>query len=594
MPQAPRSPSDPTHRPAADDLLAAVDEAMLVRLVPEPVRIRALDLFLLGRVEHRLVSGPRLLAEVRGTRGIYRTVVHVLRGPDGPDAAGQCECPRRAAGGLCKHAVALLYAWIHEPGTFASVDQRLQHLEGRPRGELLEVIRRFVEEEPALLEELDAIVPPLATIQDEGGAGTDLAVPAAPDGTGARPGSPGPAAGPRRVDLGAWLLQLERRGDPEADTLHQWADALQDLAVAARTPESARSSRQASPAAVEPALAGSSPRGDGAAPAPAPRGTPEAAAEPLAGPGDAAGTSPAGGGEGAGGAPDLTAGSRGPALHQALLLAVTGLLWRQAGLVLAARVRDEGAAARLLLRRWEGAARLLTRLAALPLAPGSWGNRGPALRARCLAAIPATAELLGPQALLAASRFFLETGRYGTALRLARRALDRAAEPGQVVAARDALAAVWLARGCPERAVPYLAANFAADPGSDRLEALEEAARAAGQWEAVAPAVERHLEERGDPAALVGFLLRKGDWDRLAAVVERPQVRAALPVRLLVAAADALRRPAPRVAAALYREAMARPDAGNPRDLRARWEALQHRLAREGGMGRPEPPPPGP
>ncbi len=608
-------------RPPADHLLAAVDEAMLARLAPEPVRIRALDLFLLGRVEHRLVSGVRLLGEVRGSRGVYRTVVHVLRGPEGPDAAGQCECPRRARGGLCKHAVALLYAWIHAPETFASVDQRLEHLEERPRGELLELIRRLVEEEPALLAEVDAAIPAPAPPPEEpapaGGTGPAGTTPGAqgddgsasrqdpvaaggrePDSAGAPEPAPdgrvaaAPAGSRPAARPSAWLLELERRADPDPETLHRWADAL----------EAGWAGTQSSPA-------------------------------PLAGPGS-------------------PSRALAAAAVDALTLTVTGLLWRQAGLVLAARARGEAAAARWLFRRWEAAARLLTRLEALPTGgspealvhgpgtgdpaagsgtPGTRGAGEPAtrdgngsraprhvpgaagrpghgvthpagqglaaqpaggpgrpgpLRSRAAASVAVTAAALGPEALLAGSRFFRETGRYEVALSLARRALAQAGDPDVLAAARQAVAEVWLDRGRPERAVPYLAANFADRPSRAALDALEAAARAAGEWERVAPGVERHLEQRGDAALRAELLLRQNDWRRLAAWLEQPDARSVLPARLLVAAADQLRRPAPELAAVLYREAMARPDAGNPRDLAARWQALQHRL----GGGHPVPP----
>lgn len=621
---------------AVESVLTAVDEAMLARLVPEPVRIRALDLFLLGRVESRLVSGTRLLGEVRGTRGVYRTVVHVLRGPGGPDAAGQCECPRRARGGLCKHAVALLYAWIHEPATFASLDERLDRLAERPRAQLLEVIRRLVEEEPALLAELDATIsadsgpagtgtaPAPATAVDAGrspvaprraeaagdgpaGTGDGLRTTGGPAATD-RPGRPHPVPAPggdaaadgdepaapawRGARLAAWVLRLERNPDPGPEELDRW---LAELGGEAAGPPPA----SGAPGAADDT--GTRARIDGrhlssAGPDPEPRapGGTATAGHALARRRDRpdAGT-PAG-------RENLYAG--------ALALLVQGVVWRQAGMVLAARAREEDDAARWLMGRWEAAARLLVHLAgalgpsraaerAVPAVPAGSETVGPPPgpltpaeprgRRNLAASVALTAAALGPEALLAASRFFQEAGWPATALGLARRALRQAGSPDQVAAARAVVARIWLDRGLPDRALPYLAANFAARPDAERLAALEEVARAAGQWDQVAPQVRRHLEAHGEPALLAAFLLNQGAWDELLARLEDPAWRAALPARLLVAAADGLRRRDPWRAAALYREAAERPgaddDAGDPWHLAARWEALAHRLERMGG-----------
>ncbi|QBS37064.1 hypothetical protein E1B22_03455 [Thermaerobacter sp. FW80] len=526
----------PGVRPTASALMAAVDEAMLQRLVPEPVRIRALDLFLLGRVESRLVSGTRLLGEVRGSRGVYRTVVHVLRGPEGPDAAAQCECPRRARAGLCKHAVALLYAWIHEPATFASLDDRLRRLEERPRGQLLELIHRLVEEEPALLATLDAA-----------GAGPHADTPDAAGGPGE-----GEREGEAERDEGStdapsparWVLQLERQPDPEPEEVRRWLATLAPPRAEARSPGRGG--------------------GDGA-----PTG---AAGPPAEGPAGAdpnpVGASPGAGDDG-----------EAAGLRSALSLLLQGALWRQAGLAVAARARGEAAAARWLEQRWQDLARTAVLLGRAPRGPAS------AAGAECgLTSVVLTAQALGVPALLAASRFLLEGGHEGMALGLARCALERARTPAEVADARARLAQVWLARGQPERALPYLAANFTAQPDAERLAAVEAAARAAGQWDQLAPEVAQHLEALGDAPLLAEFLRRQGAWDELAARLDDPAWRGALPTRLLLAIADGLRRRDPARAAALYREAMARPDAGDPRAIAARWEALAHRLGRDDGL----------
>ncbi|HEY8415681.1 MAG TPA: hypothetical protein VIK99_07915 [Thermaerobacter sp.] len=192
-------------------LLQQIDDGTLERFAPEPVRVRALDLFLLGRVRNRLVSGNRLLAEVTGTRDTYLVTVDVLASPTGPDAIGRCQCPRRPRSGLCKHAIAVLYAWVHEPDSFQSVDRRLDRLAALPRASLLALIRRLVELEPALLAEVDAGLP--------AGEATG-ADPAAPD-------APAPGEGDE-APVPRWLRWLEETPDPDPAVLDRLRKELDE------------------------------------------------------------------------------------------------------------------------------------------------------------------------------------------------------------------------------------------------------------------------------------------------------------------------------------------------------------------------------
>ncbi|MFS8640534.1 MAG: SWIM zinc finger family protein, partial [Symbiobacteriaceae bacterium] len=198
-------------------LLQQLDDGTLERFAPEPVRVRALDLFLLGRVRNRLVSGNRLLAEVTGTRDTYLVTVDVLASPIGADAIGRCQCPRQGRSGLCKHAVAVLYAWVHEPDTFQSVDRRLDRLEALPRASLLALIRRLVELEPALLAEVDAALPP--------GEATEAAPPAR---DASAPGEGNAAPVPR------WLRWLEESPDPDPAMLDRLRKELEEVPGEAR------------------------------------------------------------------------------------------------------------------------------------------------------------------------------------------------------------------------------------------------------------------------------------------------------------------------------------------------------------------------
>ncbi|RLC89896.1 MAG: hypothetical protein DRI37_02860 [Chloroflexi bacterium] len=64
-------------------------------------------------------------------------------------ASGYCSCPV-GGGGHCKHAAALLFAWVHEPHSFISketIDDMLQHLE---RDELVSLIHKMLAHAPEM------------------------------------------------------------------------------------------------------------------------------------------------------------------------------------------------------------------------------------------------------------------------------------------------------------------------------------------------------------------------------------------------------------------------------------------------------------
>ncbi|MDY7076215.1 MAG: SWIM zinc finger family protein, partial [Chloroflexota bacterium] len=74
--------------------------------------------------------------------------VEITLGPDGI-ASGTCSCPV-GSGGHCKHAVALLLTWLHEPDSFTAVDDLETALDRRSKGELVVLIRRMLARYPDL------------------------------------------------------------------------------------------------------------------------------------------------------------------------------------------------------------------------------------------------------------------------------------------------------------------------------------------------------------------------------------------------------------------------------------------------------------
>jgi len=69
-------------------------------------------------------------------------------------AWADCSCPYDW-GGYCKHVVALLLTWVHDPEEFAAIPQTEELLAGMGREELIEVIEAMLEREPDLIHLLE-------------------------------------------------------------------------------------------------------------------------------------------------------------------------------------------------------------------------------------------------------------------------------------------------------------------------------------------------------------------------------------------------------------------------------------------------------
>lgn len=74
--------------------------------------------------------------------------VEVTLGESGP-VVGHCSCPI-GAGGHCKHAVALLLTWLHEPESFTQVAALEDTLRDLGKDQLIDLIHRMLDREPDL------------------------------------------------------------------------------------------------------------------------------------------------------------------------------------------------------------------------------------------------------------------------------------------------------------------------------------------------------------------------------------------------------------------------------------------------------------
>jgi uncharacterized Zn finger protein len=141
------------------------DIATLRELAGEKVFSRGIEYHEDGQVEIVSIDGPRVLAKVVGSE-IYRSE---LRGT-GKDISGMCSCPAFSDWGFCKHLVATaLAANDLGPEATEQATRRLSrirdHLRSKGIESLIEMIMKFAESDPDLLDNLQ-LAAAVATADD--------------------------------------------------------------------------------------------------------------------------------------------------------------------------------------------------------------------------------------------------------------------------------------------------------------------------------------------------------------------------------------------------------------------------------------------
>src|SRR6266849_2979673 len=120
-------------------------------------------------LEHEIVeptlSGSVLRAFFQGSSGSsYRVEATLLpAGDKSPHkvVSSGCSCPR---GGFCKHLVALLLTWIHQPERFVVRSWLMARLDEKSREELLALLEQLVQRQPDIEPVVELLIElPLAT-----------------------------------------------------------------------------------------------------------------------------------------------------------------------------------------------------------------------------------------------------------------------------------------------------------------------------------------------------------------------------------------------------------------------------------------------
>ena len=173
--------------------LPRLTEAAIARLTLGQTFQRGLEYYHEGNIIEPVRRGDRLQAYCQGSMPEpYRVAVHL---GDQGQVEAYCTCPYDW-GGICKHAVALLLTWVHEPQAFREEPPVEEVLAGYSREELVALVKEMLRREPELEVLLD------------------------------RPRAAQARAGASPIDLGPYYREVAyalRRDDP-ADTAAELGD----------------------------------------------------------------------------------------------------------------------------------------------------------------------------------------------------------------------------------------------------------------------------------------------------------------------------------------------------------------------------------
>jgi len=130
-------------------VLENLKEEDLRSLCGEAVLKRGFDYYRQKRVLHPIIHNDHMHANVAGSSyEPYRVEIRA-KGNNIKDLSISCTCPYED--GVCKHAIALLYTWIRAPSIFSSIKLLDMNLEGLSKEQLLNILRKLLEEEPSLI-----------------------------------------------------------------------------------------------------------------------------------------------------------------------------------------------------------------------------------------------------------------------------------------------------------------------------------------------------------------------------------------------------------------------------------------------------------
>jgi uncharacterized Zn finger protein len=151
----------------AKEKLPRLTEAMVRALANDKSFARGKGYYLEGAVSETTRQGLELRGECAGSE--YEPYEISVTLTNGGVAVTSCTCPYEY-GGICKHKVALLLTYAHQPRAFrkrASAEEMLKH---RSKDDLIAIINAMLKHDPKLLSLVE-----LATTAQDAGAGKAIA-----------------------------------------------------------------------------------------------------------------------------------------------------------------------------------------------------------------------------------------------------------------------------------------------------------------------------------------------------------------------------------------------------------------------------------
>ena len=141
--------------------LPTLTESDIRRLAASQSFTRGEEYYASGVVSDLQMRGNTLTARVAGSQvEPYR--VTITLGPGGIEDA-DCTCPYDR-GGICKHIVATLLAWVREPGSLESLASFDELLAGRSREDLIALVKAMIAQQPDLARLLELPLRPGSSV----------------------------------------------------------------------------------------------------------------------------------------------------------------------------------------------------------------------------------------------------------------------------------------------------------------------------------------------------------------------------------------------------------------------------------------------
>ena len=127
--------------PIAEELLSITQE-QVVQLDQEIADGEGWEFYSKGFVSGATVFQDTILGQVRELTAINTIEIKVRN----REIYTSCSCSR--TGGICKHAIALLYCWTNDNDSFINVGTSLEKLEKFDKEELLNILKRILVRDP--------------------------------------------------------------------------------------------------------------------------------------------------------------------------------------------------------------------------------------------------------------------------------------------------------------------------------------------------------------------------------------------------------------------------------------------------------------